>query len=52
MSHPTYRKIFWNVKDAFFGSRFLVTFPPNFLYFPVLAGIPLYTISLLQSGKT
>lgn len=46
-----YRKIFWNVKTAFFGQGFVTFIPKHFLYFPVLVGIPAYGASILQSSK-
>lgn len=51
MSHPYYRKIFWNVRDAFFGQKFLIDAPKALLYFPVLVGAPLYGLSVFQTSE-
>ena len=51
MSHPGYRKFFWDVKDAFFGAKFFTTAPKTILYYPVLVGVPLYALSVLQTSK-
>jgi hypothetical protein len=44
------RRIFWNVKNSFFGAGMLILIPVQFMYFPVLLGIPTYTATVLQSG--
>lgn len=44
------RRIFWNVKNSFFGAGMLVLIPVQFMYFPVLMGIPTYAATVLQSG--
>lgn len=46
-----YRKIFWNMKTSFFGLKFFTYVPTAFLFFPVLAGVPLYLFAVTHSGK-
>jgi hypothetical protein len=44
------RRIFWNLKGSFFGMGMLTSMPLAVLYWPLVGGIPLYTVSVLQSG--
>jgi len=50
MNLPKYRKIFWNIKTAFIGQKFVLNAPKQLLYFPVLIGLPLYTFMTFQSS--
>jgi hypothetical protein len=50
--HPFYRKIFWNVKESFIGLPFLKKAPQQFLFFPVIIGVPLAIVLLGQSSNT
>lgn len=45
------RKIFWNLKTSFFGMNFFKYVPTSFLFYPVLAGVPLYAFSVAHSGN-
>ncbi|CAD8064573.1 unnamed protein product [Paramecium primaurelia] len=46
------KRIFWNVKNSFFGAGMLILIPVQFMYFPVLLGVPTYAATVLQSGLT
>jgi len=47
-----FRKIFWNVRDAFMGMPLLKFGPQSFLFFPVVVGIPTYSFLIFQSSKS
>lgn len=51
MAPGNFRKIFWNVRTSFMGKDFLKLIPGTFFYFPVLVGIPAYTLNLMQTGN-
>lgn len=44
------RRFFWNFWTSFMGWGLVKMAPAQFLYYPVLFGVPIYTFSVMQSG--
>ena len=45
-----YRSIFWNLKKAFIGQKFLVNVPVSMAKYPVLYGAPILLFAVAHSG--
>ena len=47
-----FRKIFWNVRQSFLGTNYLLMKAPiRFLYFPLLIGVPTFAVLSFQSSS-